>query len=256
MRLWREGHVPKLAWDAFIEKAFRSLRHCDLESMRTSAITASVLPELAYWEDAFVRDGYENMAVDDWLAETFEQPVLRSYRWLPEWGSCGYFIRHAELPREPANWVRRWTGGGIVDHRRDRTYTLFIPRGFDLAEARGAESYRTIHAAVAQVLAESGVAARLSASTTSAAGGECFVRPVEYDVMDAMGSKLAGAGQRRSVRGLLHQGSVLSPVDFDCLKLGKFLAVNVKRIEPEPPSQWITERVEKIYRRRDWLQRR
>jgi lipoate-protein ligase A len=167
------------------------------------------------------------MAVDEWLAETCGEPVLRSYRWTPGWGSFGYFVRTSDLPPKDLRWVRRWTGGGIVDHTADWTYTLFIPRGHGLAEARGAESYRVIHAALVSALRHAGVAARLSAEMPPAIGGECFLQPVEHDVLDPAGRKLAGAGQRRTAKGLLHQGSVASPALPDLLA-----AALADRVEP------------------------
>ncbi|MDB6077805.1 MAG: Lipoate-protein ligase A-like protein [Akkermansiaceae bacterium] len=215
-----------------------------------------VLRELSFWEDPEIRDGFTNMAVDDWLAEYFETPILRSYRWAPGWGSFGYFIPRAGLPPGPRHWVRRWTGGGIVDHRHDRTYTLFVPRGLELAEARGAESYRTIHVAVAAVLSEAGQAASLSGGTASAPGGECFIRPVEHDVLDGKGRKIAGAGQRRSARGLLHQGSVLADGSFDAARLAGLLAAKVRIMDLDPPSGWIEKRAAEKYRSRNWLERR
>jgi lipoate-protein ligase A len=39
----------------------------------------------------------------------------------------------------------------------------------------------------------------------------CFLKPVPADVLDPKGNKLAGAAQRRTKQGCLHQGSVLLP---------------------------------------------
>jgi lipoate-protein ligase A len=195
------------------------------------------------------------MAVDQWLAETCEVPVLRSYRWTPGWGSFGYFVKMADLPAKGLKWVRRWTGGGIVDHRADWTYTLFIPVGFGLAEARGAESYRVIHSALVAALRAAGMEARLSGEMPAAAGGECFLQPVEYDVMDAGGRKIAGAGQRRTADGLLHQGSVAGPDDYPEI-LGKMLADRViyRAFEPEP--NWVKAAISARYGNAAWHERR
>ena len=195
------------------------------------------------------------MAVDQWLAETCEVPVLRSYRWTPGWGSFGYFVKASDLPSSGVRWVRRWTGGGIVDHRADRTYTLFVPRGYGLAEAKGGESYRVIHAAVVSALRAGGIEAHLSGETPSAIGGECFLQPVEYDVMDATGRKIAGAGQRRTTRGLLHQGSVASPVAH-AEALAEALATNVIATGFTPDPAWLREVVAGRYASPSWLTRR
>lgn len=169
-----------------------------------------VLEELEVWIDDVERDGYRNMAVDDWLLETAERPVLRIYRWEPGWGSFGYFVAVADaaalLPG--LKFVRRRTGGGIVDHRNDLTYTLVVPSGQPLAEQRGGDSYRTIHQALASALKTGATDLQLAPATEAVRGGDCFSQPVEHDLMGPLGEKLAGAGQRRSVDGLLHQGSV------------------------------------------------
>lgn len=150
------------------------------------------------------------MAVDEWLLETADTPVLRVYRWAGDWASLGYFGEIAVARRlfPGVDLVRRWTGGGMVDHRADWTYTLVVPRGAPLAEQRGAESYRQIHTALADALTAEGISAQVSDGTLETGAVQCFENPVSYDLLAADGHKLAGAGQRRSRHGLLHQGSV------------------------------------------------
>ena len=41
-------------------------------------------------------------------------------------------------------------------------------------------------------------------------GSVCFNNPVAFDLADTQGVKIAGAGQRRTRHGLLHQGSLLT----------------------------------------------
>lgn len=215
----------------------------------------AVLPLLHLWIDPIARDGPENMAVDEWLAETCTEPVLRSYRWKPGWGSFGYFVKAAELPEWGLRWVRRWTGGGIVDHRADWTYTLWVPNDFGLAEAKGGESYRVIHEALVAALRGAGVDARLSGIMPAAAGGECFLQPVEFDVLADDDRKIAGAGQRRSAHGLLHQGSVATEIPVP-EGLASFLSRKVIPGEFAPDPAWLEERIRMRYGREEWNGRR
>lgn len=214
-----------------------------------------MLPLLELWIDPVARDGPENMAVDEWLAETCEAPVLRSYRWQPGWGSFGYFVKAAELPDWGLRWVRRWTGGGIVDHRADWTYTLFVPAGSGLAEARGGESYRVIHEALVAALCDAGTAAVLSGVMPAAAGGECFRQPVEFDVLSADGRKIGGAGQRRLLRGLLHQGSVAARLPM-AESFAAMLAAKVVARDFSPDPAVILGKVESRYGDQRWTFRR
>lgn len=149
------------------------------------------------------------MAVDEWLLETVERPTLRVYGWDGKWGSVGYFgdVEEARRQIPGRQWVRRRTGGGTVDHAADWTYTVVVPAGVPLAKMRGGESYRLLHEALAVALAAEGVRAEMSLETPDAEEPLCFSNPAPFDLLGEVG-KLAGAGQRRTRHGLLHQGSV------------------------------------------------
>ena len=220
-----------------------------------------ILSSLELWLDPVPRSGPENMAVDEWLLETRGRSVLRVYGWAGNWGSLGYFGNLAEArSRLPGlDWVRRWTGGGVVDHRADWTYTLAISPDEGLATLRGAESYARIHGAVVAMLREQNVDARLSGGNGETGGALCFQNPVEHDVMDGDGRKLAGAGQRRTRFGLLHQGSVAA-WGIDGAVGGEALAGQLaevwERVEISPPGEEISDRVARRYGRGDWTTRR
>lgn len=199
--------------------------------------------------DPVARPGPEAMAVDEWLLETREEPLLRVYGWRGGWGSVGYFgdLEAARAALPGLSWVRRWTGGGTVDHRRDWTYTLIVPSGCGPAGTKGAESYRVIHEALADALSDCGVAARLSAGDAETGAALCFRNPVGHDLVSPGGSKIAGAGQRRTRRGLLHQGSVLAAEGADLSRLPFFLADRLAgrvRIEDlRVPEDWLRAKV-------------
>src|SRR6478672_8158419 len=100
-----------------------------------------IFQKLLLWMDPVKRTGPEAMAVDEWLLETAFLPVLRVYEWDGDWASVGYFgkIAEARSTVPEVSWVRRWTGGGLVDHRSDWTYSLALPNSEKLATERGAE---------------------------------------------------------------------------------------------------------------------
>ncbi len=186
--------------------------------MMPSAESRRLVKELLHWNDPVPRDGALNMAIDECLARQLDQPLLRLYRWAEPVFSMGYFFpweaAAAEVPGG-VSLVRRWTGGGLVDHRRDRTFTLFLPRpGFEHLMTAGM-SYRWVHECLAAALRQTGVEATLVAESVSTGGnrenGSCFERPVTWDVVLENGEKLAGGAQRRTRNGLLHQGSVQAP---------------------------------------------
>ncbi|MES2571853.1 MAG: hypothetical protein V4710_17595 [Verrucomicrobiota bacterium] len=151
-----------------------------------------------------------NMAVDEMLLRSASVPCLRVYRWKRPSVSFGYFSRHAEVAREwpGRDLVRRWTGGGVVPHGEDVTYTLVLPLDCPLVGMGAPELYRLIHERIATVLGEGGTLAGSAAARVSDA---CFENPAMHDVLYG-GRKVAGAAQRRTRSGLLHQGTVVRVV--------------------------------------------
>ncbi len=160
------------------------------------------------------------MALDEVLLHsTASVPLLRLYVWAEPTVSFGYFepsssARRVALGRKI---VRRWTGGGIVEHGDDLTYSLCVPRSCGFANLRSTESYRRIHAGVAHALRQGGasIASHIDLDATPPAASHanaCFERPVLHDLL-AKGHKVAGGAQRRNRVGLLHQGSVRIGLD-------------------------------------------
>jgi len=149
------------------------------------------------------------MAVDEALLREVRQPVLRIYEWDSPAVSLGYF-QPASVAPEGRPFVRRYTGGGLVDHARDITYTIVLPRAHPWMEFPAPESYAHIHRGVQAVLEACGVAVELTPEAAALESEACFQKPVRFDLV-AGGEKLGGAAQRRTREGMLHQGSLLLP---------------------------------------------
>lgn len=175
------------------------------------------LSELFFFDDLVPHGAPLNMAIDEALLGGIPGPVLRVYRWERPAVSFGYFerwapIRLAHPDREP---VRRWTGGGIVLHGEDLTYSLLIPSAAGLGRPP-VDTYALIHGALCAALADAGIPAATASVSVEKISEACFENPVRHDVLVG-GKKVAGAAQRRTRAGLIHQGSIQSlvlPADF------------------------------------------
>jgi len=147
------------------------------------------------------------MAIDEALLREVGGPVLRLYEWNVPAVSLGYF-QPAALAPAGRPFVRRYTGGGLVDHAHDVTYTIVLPRAHPWMELSAPASYERIHRGVQAALAACGVESDLTPEAVALESEACFQKPVRFDLV-AAGQKLSGAAQRRTREGLLHQGSIL-----------------------------------------------
>jgi lipoate-protein ligase A len=159
-----------------------------------------------------------NMALDEALlqaAPRLGQPVLRFYSWAERAASFGYFQRYAEVERMTLlrPLVRRPTGGGLVPHDADWTYSLAFPPVNDWYSLAATESYRRVHEWIQCALVSRGVTTELAPICRKAQAGQCFIGYEKSDVL-WRGQKIAGAAQRRTRDGLLIQGSVQPPVSL------------------------------------------
>ncbi len=156
-----------------------------------------------------------NMALDETLLELapeFQQSILRFYGWTQPAASFGYFQKIADIERATAlrPLVRRPTGGGMVPHDADWTYSVVIPPNHLWYGLRASESYERIHQWIQSALSALGIATELAPCCRKEIPGQCFAGYEKSDLL-SLGRKIAGAAQRRTKNGLLIQGSVQPP---------------------------------------------
>lgn len=162
----------------------------------------------------------ENMAIDFLMLQRYPEDHyvrFRHYGWSRSAFTFGYsqkiaFVREQIPPDLAPELCRRATGGGVVDHREDWTYALVIPRGHPVEELRAADSYRLVHLALRDAMAELGQSAELNETpepNASVIPTVCFTRAEVFDVIEPRTRrKIAGAAQKRNKKGILFQGSV------------------------------------------------
>ena len=164
---------------------------------------------LLLWHDT-AHAGAWNMAIDQAWLENAPAPMLRVYQWDQPTVSIGYAQSLPKLQEALPGWpvVRRWTGGGVVMHQEDYTYSVIVPGSEAWSQTPAVESYRLIHGSLAAALAAHGhPGCRLANQEDVIEAPFSFVAPAVHDVIRGA-VKVAGAGQRRGKLGLLHQGSV------------------------------------------------
>jgi lipoate-protein ligase A len=200
------------------------------------------------------------MAVDEALLEDAATPILRFYRWRLPSLSFGYFGLYAEVAdqSEEREIVRRWTGGGIVPHGDDVTYSVIIPSSHPLFAKSSSEIYAALHDAIRGALDANGVRATLANAAAPKVSEDCFANAVRADVM-SNGQKIAGAAHRRSRAGLLHQGSIQQP-DLPERFRSHLARVLCERYETKLLTPELMERANQIaatkYGTIEWLKRR
>jgi len=165
-----------------------------------------------------------NMATDLWFFQEHPDASLARFRhfaWDRPSVTFGYGQDFAWVLEETKcaeiDLCRRPTGGGIVKHGEDWTYSLAFPPSHRVCEGSASEVYLHVHRAISVSLAKCGVDTDLlsckkgtcSSTSRKVIPGQCFLEPVARDViLSATDSKIAGAAIKRTRAGLLLQGTI------------------------------------------------
>ena len=173
------------------------------------------MDEKWFYVDTGAGDPAWNMGFDEAMLETVAamgQPVLRFYAWSSPAATFGYFQKYEAVASMTSlrPLIRRPTGGGLVPHAADWTYSLSFPGGHAWYRLSAVESYRTVHEWLRRTFLACGLESSLSPCCVPAAPGQCFAGAERFDLL-WRDRKLAGAAQRRHKGGLLIQGSVQPP---------------------------------------------
>ena len=115
------------------------------------------------------------MALDEALLEAMPrlgQPVLRFYSWTEPATTFGYFQKHRDVERATLlrPLIRRPTGGGIVPHDADWTYSLVFPASHEWHSLKATESYRRVHEWIQAAFARVNVPTELAPASSAKQG--------------------------------------------------------------------------------------
>jgi lipoate-protein ligase A len=168
-------------------------------------------------------DGAANMAVDEALLACFDpetsRPLLRVYGWEPPTLSLGRFQKACELldrercGRARVPVVRRITGGGVIYHAGEITYSLLCAPHHLPPAASIRESFRVLTSFLIRFYDKIGLDARYAVEHFPAGTklgertGFCFAGKESYDIM-IDGKKIGGNAQRRLKDVIFQHGSI------------------------------------------------
>jgi lipoate-protein ligase A len=168
--------------------------------------------------DPAPQSGPWNMAVDEYLFRSVGEgaaTVVRFYRWARPTASLGYSQEIDKVldlefcRRRGIDVVRRMTGGKLVLHDREVTYSVCSSE-VSAFSATLADSYRLISRALILGLEKMGLSAELAGSPPAAYGRglmPCFSYPAR-DEIEVDGRKLIGSAQKRAGASFLQHGSI------------------------------------------------
>ena len=216
---------------------------------------------------------------------------FRSYGWTAHAVTFGYSQRFTEiagnLSADVKEICRRPTGGGMVDHANDWTYSLVVPPSNALFGQNPVELYRLTHEAMADGLTRVGRRAELAVATpppipaVRSVSNEsppvdsprsvpriCFQEAEVHDIVcPYTGRKIAGAALKKNRRGLLLQGSIDRSAALQVADWMAFASIftgnladlfNAVEETIDPPS-YPRRRAEEIHQRfrsREWNRKR
>lgn len=180
-------------------------------------------------------DAATNMALDEAIflshkKDTFT-PTLRLYGWK----TPSFSIGHSQDPQkildleichnEGVDFVRRPTGGGVIFHDHELTYSLVLAQSDLGLSCRIKESFEKLTSFLILAYQTLGGDACFAKDRSQALfnypeiADFCFSRKEEYDIL-VNGRKLGGNAQKRKKDIILQHGSI--PLSFNKMKAARF----------------------------------
>ncbi len=166
-------------------------------------------------------DVYGQMAADEALCETMPaRHILRFYNWRGPGITFGYSQRRRAVTEAIAaagcgikDATRRPTGGGIVFHETDLTFSFIFPSPGAYFEP--GKTYDRLHRAINEQYSRLGISFDLLKEKTrdyavNDPAMDCFAKPVNMDIL-YNGKKVLGGALRKFGEHMLYQASFQAP---------------------------------------------
>lgn len=219
---------------------------------------------------------YEHMALDEiTVLSRPAETTLRFYHWTSGPAVTFGYAQPLRAVQALVNargktfqLTRRPTGGGVVFHEDDLTFSLVF-----VAPGRPAEIYARFHALIQQELRqvspqtfglEGAVSKERYRPATTAGASACFTNPVANDLLADNGTKILGGALRRFGNTVLYQGSLQLPHAREnpifkraiIEAVRKFLVVDLRPDAVSIPLLGqAKQRALSLYQTTDWLEK-
>ncbi|MDO9207789.1 MAG: lipoate--protein ligase family protein [Sulfuricurvum sp.] len=174
--------------------------------------------ELKTWRliDTKIGSAYWNMAVDEALLEGFKEgdlPILRLYGWenalsVGKFLNISKSVNMKKLEHQKLPLVRRMSGGGVLVHGDDLSYTLIVPR--EALKDRGVkESYHNLCGFLIRLYEKLGHTADFvrDSQFKEVKSDICLAGNETYDIV-IEGGKMGGNAQRHTRHALFQHGTI------------------------------------------------
>ncbi len=156
----------------------------------------------------------ENMAIDDALLSNFgnnDFAIFRLYTWESSFtiGISQNFSSYSFVEDYNNNCAKRITGGGVLFHGHDLSYSLVIPSEL-LKEFNIKESYEKICSFIIKFYTKLGLDAKYAKDDKNiilSKNEYCQVGFEAYDIL-VDGKKIGGNAQRRTKKAIFQHGSI------------------------------------------------
>ncbi|NQY94979.1 MAG: lipoate--protein ligase family protein [Campylobacteraceae bacterium] len=160
-----------------------------------------------------------NMATDEALVKAYEEddmPILRLYSWEKSFtiGVSQKFSTYEHLEEYNKNYAKRITGGGVLFHGHDLSYSLLIPVSF-MKNLTVKESYEKICTFLLEFYKRLGLKAIYAKDDESISLSKSEFCQVGFEAYDILvnGIKIGGNAQRRTKKLIFQHGSIpIKPV--------------------------------------------
>ncbi|MDP8233828.1 MAG: lipoate--protein ligase family protein [Candidatus Saelkia tenebricola] len=170
---------------------------------------------------------YMNMALDEAIFQSFSpgvsRPTIRIYGWRPFGFSFGFpqnisdILNVEKCKKNNIPFVRRITGGGVIYHKNDISYSLICSKSDLDIEGGILDSYKVINSFLIRFYKNLGLDAKFSGYKDSeSSDGLCCKAKEVYDVI-LRGYKIGGSAQRRRKEVILQHGSIPLQGEFDSI---------------------------------------
>lgn len=199
--------------------------------------------DLTSWRviDSGFNSPFYNMAVDEALIEGFlktGRPVIRFYGWNPSGFSLGYSQKAEEaldlnLCRENnIPFVRRITGGSVIYHDQEVTYSLVCSKDDIPKHSTLKEGFKILCSFILDMYSglglNPGFACEHPGKRKNSVSSFCFSSFEDYDILIG-GRKIGGNAQKRRKSLIFQHGSIPLSLNLDSAK--KFVKEDLSGIE-------------------------